>query len=159
MKNIKIVGLESGFNEILEKRLQTNLRQVVTRNLRRASLIVEGEAKQSIQRGTKTGKIYKRRSITHQASAPGQAPASDTGFLVSNITSTAPTNVMKNIEVNVISKAPYSKFLEFGTRNMEARPFLQPALEKNRRKIKQIFRATSYLKPPSAINIEGKEWV
>ena len=77
MSKIRIVGLESGFNEILEKRLQTNLRKVVNRNIRRAGLIVEGEAKQSIQRGTKSGKLYKRRSVVHQASAPGEAPASD----------------------------------------------------------------------------------
>ena len=157
MSRIRIVGLESGFNEILEKRLQTNLRKVVNRNIRRAGLIVEGEAKQSIQRGTKSGKLYKRRSVVHQASAPGEAPASDTGCLASNISTTGPSKQLQNIEIDIISKAPYSKFLEFGTRNMEARPFLQPALEKNKRKIKRIFRSSSYLRPPSTITLEGSE--
>ena len=40
---------------------------------------------------------------------------------------------------------------------MEARPFLQPALEKNKRKIKRIFRSSSYLRPPSTITLEGSE--
>jgi hypothetical protein len=152
LSRIRIVGLKSGFNEILERRLETNLRKVVNRNIRRAGLIVEGEAKQSIQRGTKSGKLYKRRSVVHQASAPGEAPASDTGFLASNISTKGPSKQLQNIEIDIISKAPYSKFLEFGTRNI-----LQPALEKNKRKIKQIFRSTSYIKPPSSISLEGKE--
>jgi ubiquitin len=48
---------------------------------------VEKEAKQSILSGEKSGRIYQRRSVTHRASAPGQAPASDTGRLVNSINS------------------------------------------------------------------------
>ena len=33
----------------------------------------------------------------------------------------------------------YALHLEFGTRTMGARPFMQPALQKNERKIKEIF--------------------
>ena len=41
-----------------------------------------------IQRGRKTGRIYMKgthQNIPHRASAPGEAPATDTGTLVSNI--------------------------------------------------------------------------
>ena len=40
----------------------------------------------------------------------------------------------------IISAAPYSKALEFGTTQMTERPFMQPALEKNRRKIERMFK-------------------
>jgi HK97 gp10 family phage protein len=40
----------------------------------------------------------------------------------------------------VESRADYSVHLEFGTKNMRARPFLQPALEENRPKIKSMYR-------------------
>ena len=40
----------------------------------------------------------------------------------------------------IISSAPYSKHLEFGTVNMTERPFMQPALQKNKRKIENLFR-------------------
>ena len=38
------------------------------------------------------------------------------------------------------SRAEYSEFLEFGTSKMQPRPFLQPALESKRQKIKSLFR-------------------
>ena len=40
----------------------------------------------------------------------------------------------------IISSAPYSKPLEFGTVNMQPRPFMQPALQKNKQKIVSIFK-------------------
>ena len=40
---------------------------------------------------------------------------------------------------SVVSAAPYSAPLEFGTSIMGARPFLQPALRKSRGKIQRIF--------------------
>jgi HK97 gp10 family phage protein len=39
----------------------------------------------------------------------------------------------------IISAAPYSKALEFGTVNMQPRPFMQPALNKNKNKIVKMF--------------------
>ena len=77
-------------------------------------------------------KYQQRRE--HIASAAGEAPASDTGFLVSQITQEVSNKVGK-----VISSAPYSAALEFGTTTMAARPFLQPALKKSQNKIKKIF--------------------
>ena len=41
---------------------------------------VATEYKKSLLEGGKSGRVYyKRRSVTHQASAPGESPASDTG--------------------------------------------------------------------------------
>ena len=125
------------FAKKLDKRLKENkLKSYVSR----ATLMVEGTAKESIQKGG-TGILYEkykpRRS--HRASAPNEPPATDTGFLVSNISMNVKKEPNGVIIGQVISSAPYSEHLEFGTTNMTARPFMQPALEKNRRKIQALF--------------------
>ena len=117
----------------------------VLKVLNSSALLVEGSAKESIQRGIKSGKTYRSGGVVHQASAEGEAPATDTGFLVSNITHQF-AKKGKTMASKVLSKANYSEFLEFGTRNMGARPFLQPALEKNRAAIKQKFIKENLLK-------------
>lgn len=100
-------------------------------------LKVEEEAKKSIQQGNKTGRTYQRGSITHKASAPGQAPATDTGRLVNSIKT---DNDEARGVVTVSAGAglvDYVSSLEFGTKNMAARPFMKPALKKAMRAIEQ----------------------
>jgi HK97 gp10 family phage protein len=97
---------------------------------------VEGDAKRSILSGQKSGRIYTRRTVAHQASAPGEAPASDTGRLVNSIN----TERSGPGEAKVIAGrgiARYAALLEFGTRLMAARPFFFPAFEKNREWIRE----------------------
>ena len=130
----------------LSQRLEKRAPLEVAKKLQRGARLVEGTAKESIQRGNKSGRVYTRRGITHQASAPGQSPATDTGFLVSNITTGDLKKSVASISIQVESKAPYSKFLEFGTRNMQPRPFLQPALEKNKKRIRDFFKKDSLIK-------------
>ena len=96
---------------------------------------VRNDAVQNIAGGAKTGRIYKRGNITHQASAAGEYPATDTGQLISGISNKF-TN--KGLRGRVESRAPYSMALEFGTRLIEARPFLQPSLEAVRPKIREL---------------------
>jgi|TARA_R110000744_G_scaffold316738_1_gene423372 HK97 gp10 family phage protein len=132
---LKISNLKS-FNKALNKKLQENkVKQYVTR----ATMIVESTAKKSIQAGG-TGKLYKRGDITHRASAPNNPPATDTGFLVSQITMDVDVKANGSVVGQIISSAPYSKALEFGTVNMQPRPFMQPALMKNKRKIQAMFK-------------------
>lgn len=93
----------------------------------------------NILRGAKSGETYIKYNPrrTHQASASGQFPASDTGFLANNII----TNIQGNgLEGEVISQAEYSQYLEYGTSKMGARPFMQPSLEQNRPKIRARLR-------------------
>ena len=97
--------------------------------------LIRTEAIRSIQQGSKSGKTYKKYNPTriHKASAPGEAPASDTGFLVSNIRVKAQKDF-----VEVRSEASYSKFLEYGTSKMLPRPFMFPASEKSKPKIAEV---------------------
>lgn len=108
-----------------------------------AALKVEGDAKLNVLRGSKTGRIYKRgKKRIHQASAPGESPASDSGAMVAAITQQITAGGL-DAEVGVFGSVPgkdgkprnYPKDLEFGTSKMAARPWLLPALEKNRKQI------------------------
>ena len=99
--------------------------------------MVEKTAKESIAGGGKTGRIYKRGGVTHQASAPGEAPATDRGGLVVRGINIRPA--YEEAAIDVVAGAAdikYARALEFGTKNMAARPFLFPALEKNKTRIK-----------------------
>jgi HK97 gp10 family phage protein len=96
---------------------------------------VETEAKRSILDGKKSGRLYRRRTVTHQASAPGEAPASDTGRLASSINTSL--NGHQAVVIAGRGIARYAAWLEFGTRHIAARPFMFPALEKSKAWIKE----------------------
>lgn len=135
--DLKISNLKA-FNKKLNKRLQDNkVKEYVTRG----TMMVQNTAKESILKGG-TGRTYEKYEPrrTHTASAPNQPPASDTGFLASQITMDVDVKSNGTVVGQIISSAPYSKALEFGTTQMTERPFMQPALEKNRRKIESMFK-------------------
>ena len=121
-----------------------NFRSLLKKYERKAKIIVgkagnmvRNTAVESIQRGSKDGKVYQKYipRRTHQASAEGQPPATDTGYLVQNINLKIDA---EGLGASVESNADYSAALEFGTRKMAARPFMQPALEENRPKIRRL---------------------
>tara|TARA_B100002052_G_C15800057_1_gene560645 strand:+ start:134 stop:559 length:426 start_codon:yes stop_codon:yes gene_type:complete len=124
----------------MEKRLKTNPKKNLRVALERATNQVRNEAVESISTGSKSGGMVVRYQPRreHIRSAAGQAPATDTGFLVSQISTEVKMTATGGIG-SVVSAAPYSAPLEFGTTTMEARPFLQPALKKSRAKIQRIF--------------------
>lgn len=62
------------------------------------------------------------RSKPHQASAPGEAPATDTGGLISSII----PDFIGDFEAFIEVQKEYGYWLEFGTKFMEARPFVDP---------------------------------
>lgn len=123
------------------KRLPKEVKAPIRLALVAGVIDITTEAKKMIQRGTKTGKLYGR----HRASAPGQAPATETGFLVANLHHKVDPD---GLGASAISGADYSEFLEFGTVNISARPFFQPALDKVRKRI--FSRLTKELKRANA---------
>ena len=93
--------------------------------VRKAALDVEAWAKLAVQSPPKTGRVYKRAGgKRHQASAPGEAPATDTGNLVNSI-GIRPAG--KDTWA-VFARAKYALGLEVGTARVAARPFMVPAL-------------------------------
>lgn len=75
-----------------------------------------------------SGRFYGK----HRASAKGEAPAVNTGELLRSILFEVNNNEM---EVGSAGGAPYSEYLEDGTKNMAPRPFLMPAVEKHEKEI------------------------
>ena len=72
-------------------------------------------------------------SYTHTASKPGDAPNTDTGALARSVQVD-----IRREGVYVGSSLKYAPMLEFGTSSMRERPWLNPALESNRRKIQAL---------------------
>jgi hypothetical protein len=102
----------------------------VTDALNATALETLTDVRKAIQGPPKTGNLYPRGkggNKVHQASAPGEAPATDTGALVS---STYFTKV-DSFTAAIGSRLEYAFNLEFGTRKMEARPSWVPAAERN----------------------------
>lgn len=122
-----------GFDETLAAfdRLGDVGRREAGRAVEATAQKVRTDAIRAIQRGQKSGRIYRRGgdmnlSTTHRASAPGQAPATDTGALVRSINARG-----RSVSWEVFSPLSYSYWLEYGTLHMAARPFLHPALRDN----------------------------
>lgn len=100
--------------------------QAAQRGLVRGAEEVRSEAVRLVLEPPKTGRIYRRRGVEHQASAPGEAPASDTGTLVSRIATDYAD--LSRLVARVGAHTEYAAHLEFGTSRMEPRPFMRPAL-------------------------------
>ena len=135
------------FKKRLDKKLTKNAKNNALKAVGRSTLVVTSTVLTSITAGGsgQTVKKYNPNRI-HTQSKPLSPPASDTGFLVSQITSDIKTHPDGSVVGRIISSAPYSKALEFGTTQMTARPFMQPALEKNKRKIRSIFKQEGIIK-------------
>lgn len=126
-------------NKKLEKEVTKEATVGIKRAISRSATLVHKTAVLSVQNAPRGGEPYVRygegQRRVGRASAAGEPPASDTGFLANNI--------MFEIDVDglgasVESRAAYSSHLEFGTRVMAARPFMHPALEENKLKIRKM---------------------
>lgn len=136
--SFKVEGLDKIATASL--RVQKNVADELDKALLYSAQRIEKTAKKRIQEGKKTGRIYRRRSVIHQASAPGESPATDTGRLVSSISSYVnkiSSLVMESFVVAGRGTVKYAKALEMGTRKMAARPFMVPSVEENRTWIKE----------------------
>lgn len=91
------------------------------------ALDIQARAQMAIMNPPKSGRIYRRGNVAHQASAPGEAPATDTGNLVNS----AYTKKLGQADYETGFTAEYAAHLEFGAPNahIEPRPYLRPAVE------------------------------
>jgi hypothetical protein len=109
-----------------------NVRQGAFEGVVTAIGIVEDRWVRLIMGPPKTGRIYRRRGVEHQASAPGEAPASDTGRLVN---SRRLEYSQAELRGSMIVSAAHILPLEHGTRKMEPRPSVRRALAESHNEI------------------------
>lgn len=119
---------KNGFRQSLQQ-LSAKVEAITkegSKALRAAGLELEGAIKLQLSKHG-SGQIYVRGGTTHQASAPGEPPAPDTGALRASVGQELFGRVLR-VGVGM----PYAVFLEFGTidanGHIEPRPFMRPAL-------------------------------
>lgn len=96
----------------------------------RFAFLIQTEAATKISKGRRSGNEYKRGRKTHRASAGGEPPKTDTGRLVASIRPIS-TGFLSAEVGSLDAIAPYGGMLEDGTKNMDARPWLEPTLKEN----------------------------
>lgn len=115
--------------------------KAVTKVMTKGGTAVRADAIKSIQQVTAGNTVLRYTAqgnpYSHIAAGAGEAPNTDTGTLVKSI-----QIEIKPDAVYVVAGAEYASSLEFGNSTMQARPFLIPALENNRRAIEQAFART-----------------
>jgi HK97 gp10 family phage protein len=99
---------------------------------------MDAYAKKKIQGGARSGRTYRRRTVSHKASAPGEFPKTDTGQLVASLYFKVAAN---KLSAFFGTKLNYGKYLEYGTSRMRARPWLHPTLKANTKAIRERIRA------------------
>ncbi|MBL4838431.1 MAG: hypothetical protein JKY34_12725 [Kordiimonadaceae bacterium] len=120
------VKVNSGRAQRFFKSLAADTRKKLEGGTASIGLVAEGFTKKSIQTNSGGGETYEKYEPRrqHTASAPGDAPNSDTGDLASSIFLKVDR---ANLSATIGSRLEQAPALEFGTKNMAARPFLRPA--------------------------------
>ena len=107
-------------------------RQVIRDGFYDLGKITQKEMRRLIKTGPKTGLIYRRRNRpNHQASAPGEAPANDSGDMAKSADYS-----VRDDQMEIGYKVSYAKIMEFGARVIKGdkviiikpRPSLRPAV-------------------------------
>lgn len=113
--------------------------------LKRAALaggmVIQAGMKRRITQGGKTGQLYSRGRKMHQASAPGEAPASDTGALANSIITQISQSTADYAESETGPTMEYGGMLEYGTSRVKARPYGRPTLDEDADKIQAAMEA------------------
>ena len=73
-------------------------------------------------------------------SSPGEIPHGQTAHLKRNIGVEKKTELIARVGTGIGNRSSvgYAVWLEYGTRNMAARPYMRPGLKRNKRKIGKI---------------------
>lgn len=112
--------------------LEAKIDGAVSDAIAETALAIKAEVVTRIQRGPATGRIYKRRGVTHQASGPGEAPMSDTGALAGSV-----YEDISPMLATVGSRLAYASYLEEGTRRITPRRVWRPVAEKQAREFRK----------------------
>lgn len=113
----------------LERRLESRLLA--------AAAHLEGAVKRDLSVGQQVRRTRGGHRVGLNPSQPGQPPHVLTGRLRQSITHRVDRDA-RGFVARVGTNVAYSKFLELGTRKMAARPYLRPALFRERSRIAGI---------------------
>lgn len=116
----------------------------VGKAVRRGGLAIENRAVDGIISPPKTGAIRAartRKGKKHQASAPGEFPAADTGALHQSITSAMTASGPDVYRSETGANTPYAIMLELGTSKMAPRPFMGPSFDEVKPQVEANIRA------------------
>jgi hypothetical protein len=147
----RLIGIDRLRLAVRREKMQARGRVIAA--LHASGMVVEGHAKMLVQRGPATGRVYRKYNPNriHQASRGSsvsgegnEAPATDTGELVASIG----TNVRDaDLVVEIYASAVHARPLEYGTENINPRPFMRRALSEKRAEatatFHQIWRITT----------------
>ena len=136
-----ITTLVKGHDELKRKysARTINLGRLNNKTLSEIGKLLKSDVIKSIkkQNGTRQEVRYSpKRTVT--VSSPNKTPNNDTGELVRGIRAFVRRKGKGKSNLLFTSTAPYALDLEFGTRKMAKRPYMGPALKRNRKKIKAI---------------------
>lgn len=121
--------------------------------LARIAVRIHSTAIEAIQTGARSGVIYTRGTVKHQASAPGEYPKTDTGQLVNNITIKTDaqeygknknpvrpemvTTNSKTLTVGSRKGAPHGYYLEYKSPYKGGRPWLSRSFDEVENKFRE----------------------
>lgn len=111
------------------KRASAEIRAAVSKEVMATAQDLRADVVRTLRQPGK-GVTYQKRNPTrtHTASAGGDPPATDTGRLRNSIM----FEKLGDLTAAVKTDVEYGTYLEYGTINMAARPFLRPAVERIR---------------------------
>jgi len=120
--NIELTGVDEILNKL--QQIGANLGKLENKALKNAAEPVLEDAKATNAFKNRSGKLRKGLKITNVKKKDGMK------------------YILVGVDRGDNSAVFYGKFIEFGTSKMPARPFLQPAYEKNKNNIKRTIAET-----------------
>lgn len=128
----KVTIVKSNVKEVLDSMAGDRLGKAVMAG----GFVLETAVKISMSAASHSGRVYDK----HQASAPGETPAVDTGVLVNSINTQLESSNATEAWAQVGTGVEYAEWLEFGTSRMAARPYMRHAFDNNADRIKEVIR-------------------
>lgn len=126
----------------LMKKAVKSIERHIERNLDRAAIFLEGDIVSKFPgSGTPGGRSGATRAAREaNRSKDGKIPHVQTGRLKGSIGHDKPRDLVRRVGTGIGGKTKlgYGLFLEFGTSKMAARPWLRPAIKRNKGKLGKI---------------------
>jgi hypothetical protein len=123
--NLKLNKMKGAFQKEAQKEIAKSL------------LGIHGDTIRKLNQGTRSGKVYKRgKSGSHQASAAGEFPKSDTGQLAASLFFEMEKEGSK-VSGKFGTKAAHGKHLEYKPAAHGGRPWLKPQFDIYAKKLQE----------------------